>query len=370
MSWKASYALHRTTALFLRALSLLLLIEAFRRVGHADPVSAIGAGIGGITSLVGGLLGSHAANKAADQQNTAARTVADLIKQSVGQGQQAVGSATDTANQGIEYGTNTANARLGDIFNLQGDVFTDQTSRLFPYLGAGEQGVNSLAQAFAPGGSLTKQFTAPTAAEVEQTPGYQFTLNQGLQALQRSAAAGGSLQGGGTLKAITQYAQGLASTQYQKAYENAQNTFQLNRNNSFQGLMSLAGLGQTGINQAQAANQTFSNAAQNYGSQFAGNTMQGALARGSNSLQGATFGANLGLQGNEAAGNALIGGANAQAAGTVGSANAWNGALGGIANAGQFLGLSSLLKPRSYGIDGSMPPGYSQPSVAGMVPNY
>ena len=45
-------------------------------------------------------------------------------------------------------------------------------------------------------------------------PGYGFAMDQGLQALQRSAAAGGMLASGNTLTAATQYGQGLANQEY------------------------------------------------------------------------------------------------------------------------------------------------------------
>lgn len=45
-------------------------------------------------------------------------------------------------------------------------------------------------------------------------PGYGFAMDQGLQALNRSAAAGGMLASGNTLAAATQYGQGLANQEY------------------------------------------------------------------------------------------------------------------------------------------------------------
>lgn len=57
-------------------------------------------------------------------------------------------------------------------------------------------------------------FTAPTLDQAQKDPGYQFQLQQGEQALQNSAAAGGVLNTGGTLKDILGYGQGLATTRY------------------------------------------------------------------------------------------------------------------------------------------------------------
>ena len=72
-------------------------------------------------------------------------------------------------------------------------------------------------------------FQAPTAAEAAATPGYQFQFDQGLNALQRSQAATG-ITGGGAAKAAEQYGQGLASTNYQQAYNDALGTYGTNLN--------------------------------------------------------------------------------------------------------------------------------------------
>jgi hypothetical protein len=95
-----------------------------------------------------------------------------------------------------------------------------------------------------------QQFTAPTAAQAEQTPGYQFQLNQGLNAVQNSAAGRGGLLSGGTLAGLNNYAQGVASTNYQNTfnnaltqYQSAYQTFLNNQNNTYSRLMGLSGQG-------------------------------------------------------------------------------------------------------------------------------
>ena len=49
-------------------------------------------------------------------------------------------------------------------------------------------------------------------------PGYQFRMSEGLKALERSAAARGILQSGGTLKDITRFGQDAASQEYENAF--------------------------------------------------------------------------------------------------------------------------------------------------------
>ncbi len=318
-----------------------------------DPVSAIGAGIGGVASLFGGLIGSNAAHSAADIQSRNAQNVAQLGMNAATGAQSGVagasqsaqageGSAVERANQSIETGTSGANQTLMDFFQ-------SELGNLSPYLAAGQQGLQQLTADTGPGGSLTQQFTAPTAAEAAQTPGYQFTLDQGTQAINRSAAATGL--SGGTLKALTQYGQGLASTTYQQSYNNSLNSFNTNRAATMQNLSALLGQGQFGTSQAQSAMQ-------NTGGAIAANTAQSGYGQSSNlmnaaqyqgnvGMQAAQLGGQFGLQGAQIAGTALTGGANAQAAGQVGAANAWQGALGGVANAGQYYSMSQLMNPYS-----------------------
>lgn len=56
---------------------------------------------------------------------------------------------------------------------------------------------------------------------LQNTPGYQFALQQGLRGVQSSAAAKGTLLTGGTLKALQGYGTGLADQTYQSSVRNA-----------------------------------------------------------------------------------------------------------------------------------------------------
>ncbi|MDR2214620.1 MAG: hypothetical protein LBE59_02125 [Nevskiaceae bacterium] len=77
--------------------------------------------------------------------------------------------------------------------------------------------------------------SGPDASPFFTSPGYAFNLAQGQQAIERSAAARGGLASGNTLAATSQFAQGLASQEY---------------NNYVNQLMAQAGLGQTATNTA------------------------------------------------------------------------------------------------------------------------
>jgi hypothetical protein len=63
-----------------------------------------------------------------------------------------------------------------------------------------------------------EQFQAPTYAEIENDQGYQFRRSQGQRGMEASAAARGNLRTGGTLKALADYNQQLASQEYGNVY--------------------------------------------------------------------------------------------------------------------------------------------------------
>lgn len=158
-------------------------------------------------------------------------------------------------------------------------------------------------------------FVPPTAEQAAQTPGEQFELQQGLQALNNSAAAKGTLLTGGTGKAEQEFGQGLASTNYQQAYNNAltnyqtaYNVFNNNQTNLFNRLATLAGYGQTSANQLSA---TGANAANSFS-----NTLLGAGSQIGGDVQSA---------------------AAALASGQVGSANAFAGGLSGLSSFASLL---------------------------------
>lgn len=58
-----------------------------------------------------------------------------------------------------------------------------------------------------------------------EDPGYQFRSQQGLDAIQRAAAAKGVLQTGGTLSSLADYNSGLASQEYANAFQRHLDTY-------------------------------------------------------------------------------------------------------------------------------------------------
>ena len=159
-------------------------------------------------------------------------------------------------------------------------------------------------------------------AELQATPGYQFELQQGQQALAQQAAARGGLLSGAQQKAAMGYGQRQAATGFQNAWQRAQAAY----TNAFQ----------QNLAQNQQAAGLYAQGAGLYGNMAnRGVQAAGALTSGM-AQQGANY-------------------SNAQAAGAYGQANAINqgvqGALGGIgAMYGMFGGGAS---PSIYGETGS-----------------
>ena len=67
-------------------------------------------------------------------------------------------------------------------------------------------------------------------SSVEDTPGYKFAYNQGLEAVNRTAAAKGQLGSGNRLYDLTKFGQGLASQTYNNTVSQLSNL--LNRSQS------------------------------------------------------------------------------------------------------------------------------------------
>lgn len=75
----------------------------------------------------------------------------------------------------------------------------------------------------------TGSFTAPTAEAAASEPGFQFQLGEALKAIERSAAAKGTLLTGGTGKALEGRAVDLANTNYKDVYGRAYNEYDTRR---------------------------------------------------------------------------------------------------------------------------------------------
>lgn len=247
---------------------------------------AISTGAAILGATVGSaLIGSKAAGDAADTQSEAANNAAALQRQ-------------------------TAQEQLA----LQERIYNEGVARQQPWLGAG---TNALARMQGGEYALPGAFTGQV--DLNQDPGYQFRLSEGMKGLERSAAARGGLLSGATLKGVQRYGQDMASQEYQNAYGRAMDVYNSKVNQSNTGynrLASLAGVGQTTAN-------TLGQAGQNYASQ-AGNTM-GQMA--------------------SSVGDAMTSGAAARASGYVGQTNALTGGLNTYLNYQNSQNMMNMFRP-------------------------
>jgi hypothetical protein len=253
--------------------------------GLAIGLGALSAG----SNIAGSAIGARGAKKAARVQAAAAERSAELQRQA-----------------GIE-------AREGyGPYTEFGEAGTGEVSRLLGLGGDPEsEGYGSLMEGFG------QEFAAPTREQMEAEPGFQFRLQQGIDALQNSAAARGGLLTGATAEALSRYGQDYASGEYQNVYnralgeyQQAYNMYQQNQANQYGRLMGASGVGQ------QATRDV-------------GNILTGT-ARGVG-----TAGQQAGL---------------ARASGYGGAAGAWQGGLRGITGDIMNLGyLSQLGRGRRQG---------------------
>lgn len=214
---------------------------------------------------------------------------------------------------GMLGGQTQANAsRASGQMGLLGAILAGQaaeqgyqraSSALSPYVSGGSKafdllqsyltGNNAQTAGIGGGGPNLLSTFAPTQAQLEGTPGYQFALSQGLKATQNAAAGKGLGTGGVGMQQATDYATGLASTTFQQQLQN----YLTQNQQAFNMLFQPTQLG------GQAAS-SLAGAATN-ASQLIGNAAMG--------------GGNVMAQGIMGAGNALSGGTQALT-GAVGNA--------------------------------------------------
>ena len=123
-----------------------------------------------------------------------------------------------------------------------------------------------------------QRLNAGDFSSFQQSPDYQFALDQGNQALLRGAASRGALNAGGTDVDLLKFGQGLASQQYGTYYDRLAKLAGFGQS-AAQGLGGSAsnaalGIGQAGANQSIQQANAYSNALgqlANIGGQYYGN---------------------------------------------------------------------------------------------------
>jgi len=256
-----------------------------------------------------------------------------------------VGGAAISAGASMIGGSQAAGA-AGKAADAQKQQYQQTRADLLPYTEAGYTALPTL-QGLATSGpnaggpnyidqaAKIRPDSVFTQADLEATPGYQFTRTQGLKATQSAAAARGLGVSGAALKGAAAYATGLADSTYSNRFNEAQTAFSdvLGLNTAYQGNVQ---------NQYQRA--------------------QGLASLGENAgAQTGSIGATL--AGNE--GNYLNKAGQAQAAGTAGVGNA---VTGGINSYVGYNALQDYLGTKSGGTGGyQQMSGYAPELTAGQT---
>lgn len=270
-----------------------------------------------VTSIIGGIQGASAAHNAANTLSNAYNTAGQTVTQAAAAVNPTITNAASTgANQVVSAGQTAG----------QGVVSAAQTgtAALSPYTANGTTAANQLTGALQPGGQLNTPFTAQTMAQY--SPGYQFQLAQGQNALTRQMAASGLSGSGGALKAAAQYGQNFASTAYQNAFQDYTTQNQNLFNNLNQTAQLGAQTGEFGANLNTGAAQYAGTTGVGTSEYGAGMNYGAATTTAQNTLSAANYQANT-----------QIGAGQAQAQADLGAANSWNSMLGGIGTAANTL---------------------------------
>jgi hypothetical protein len=171
-----------------------------------------------------------------------------------------LGGGTNSASSG---GSNILNGLLkgGLGYLLNGTASNDPIANatqaaqqnFAPYLQAGNQAENTLANLYGTNGTAAQQ---SAQQNFQNTPGYQFALNQGINAVDANAAAMGQPLSGNNQQTVNNYAQGTANQTYNNYVNQLQNL-------ASGGLTAAGGSGTAGLTGAAAGAQQSQNNANN-----------------------------------------------------------------------------------------------------------
>jgi hypothetical protein len=280
-----------------------------------------------ITGIIGGIQGASAAPNAAKKQiagfTQAGQTVQDTAK-TVNTG------IRDTTNEFIKpvmaageaAATGVTDAYKAAQAGVRGAAL-DANGMLSPYTTAGADATGRL-QTLAD--TTGKGFTASDM--VKYDPGYQFRLDQGQRAMQAKAQAMGVSSG--TLKALANYNQNTAASEYGAAF----NRWQDQNKTQADILGNLAGRGLTASTKAGSnlmEGEEYAGTAGLQGEKYAGDMRTNTQQYGANAkINAETLAANNTMNAGKYLADTQIGVGNAGAQGDMGASKAWNGMLSAI----------------------------------------
>lgn len=165
----------------------------------------------------------------------------------------------------------------GDAADVSAEAAAQMRADLSPYSAYGQKAMNPLMWAMGyndangswagdPDSPLLQKFSFD-ASKLDQTPGYQFALSQGLKSTNNSLAAQGLGLSGAQAKGLSTFATGLADQTYGNQYNRALSTFNTNvqqAQNNVNNLQNVVSLGQNSAAQTGQAGIAAANNTGNY----------------------------------------------------------------------------------------------------------
>ena len=296
---------------------------------------SIAAGVGAAASVGGSIASGQAQSSAASANRTANNNMyannqalyglAGTASNANIEPYQETGHLANTTLSGLLGLTSPQSLQAPNIAQFQTPVYTPgkgytMVTNQVAFDAANREYQAQLAQAQAIQknggyGSLTAPYTAQdyqnsplytpmvnSLEDLQATPGYQFQLQQGLQSVNNSAAAKGSLLSGNSLEAINNYAQGQAATGFQNAWQRAQSAYQnafsdslTQKQNTYNMLSGQSGQGLSAANSANNVNMGVANGISNAGQ----NNLTGTTSannQAANAVTNTAAGVNSGIQ--------------------------------------------------------------------------
>jgi hypothetical protein len=163
-----------------------------------------------------------------------------------------------------------------DAAEMTQEQSAQMRSDLGPYRQAGQEFINPLTMAMGYArrddgmlipdqNSILQQQFQFNPQDLENTPGYQFTLQQGLRGTNNALAAQGLGLSGAQAKGLSQYTTGLANQTYGDQYNRALSGWQANQQQALNNVNNLQGVVNMGQNSAAQTGQAGLAAANNAG---------------------------------------------------------------------------------------------------------
>lgn len=250
-------------------------------------MSWVAVAIGG-AAVIGAGTSIYASGKASDAQAQAAAQAGDYQSAATIKSAEIMADAQKEAARLQSEASDRATAELRSQYQ-------QTEADLAPWREAGVKGL-----------ATYEKMVEAGPGEFTESPGYQFRLGEGLKALEQSAASRGKQLSGQTQKALTEYAQNVATGEYDSFLQRYYQSLLPYQDLSNMGLSSAARTGQIGQSTAQGIAGIETGTASN----IASGLLAAAANQGQYTMAGASGLSNAALQAGQARASGYINQAN------------------------------------------------------------